>query len=107
LREFEELVPGSAQRIFDQFEEQSAHRRQIESTVISSGAFSQRLGTISASLIGLVGVVGGLWLTHEGKGLEGLSALFGTLAGLVGTFLYKRKRQDQERDQKQNPQNKN
>lgn len=107
LREFEEILPGSAERIFAQFETQSSHRRSLELLKLTSDAFSQRLGTVSASLIGLLGVIGGLWLTHEGKGIEGLAALFGTLAGLVGTFLYQRKRQDQERDQKQNPQNKN
>jgi uncharacterized membrane protein len=103
LRSFEEVVPGSAQRIFTQFEEQSAHRRSMEASVISSGAFSQRLGTISASLIGLAGVTGGLWLTHEGKSLEGLSSLFGTLATLVGTYFYKRKEQDKEREDKRDP----
>lgn len=104
LRNFEEIVPGSAQRIFIQFEEQSAHRRAMESKVIYSGAFSQRWGTVSASLIGLVGVGGGIWLAHEGMSLVGLTALCGTLASLVSNFLYTRKRQDQERDNKQNPQ---
>lgn len=103
LRGFEEVLPGSAKRIFTQFEEQPAHRRSMEAKVISSGAFSQRMGTISASLIGLAGVVGGLWLTHEGKGVAGLSSLFGTLAGLVGAYLYKRKQQDREREDKRDP----
>ena len=104
LRSFEEIVPGAAQRIFVQFEEQSTHRRTMEADVISSGAFSQRIGSISASLIGLIGVGGGLWLAHEVKSLVGLTALFGTLTGLITTYLYKRKRQDQERDNKQKPQ---
>lgn len=103
LRGFEEIVPGSATRIFMQFEEQSAHRRSMEAAVITSGAFSQRMGTVSASLIGLAGVAGGLWLTHEGKSVEGLSSLFGTLAALVGTYFYKRKQQDHEREDKRVP----
>ena len=103
LRQFEEVVPGSADRIFSQFEAQSNHRRSMETTVISSGAFSQRLGTISALLIGLLGVGGGLWLAHEGKSLEGLSTSFTTLAALVGTYLYHRRKQDKERANKQNP----
>lgn len=103
LRDFEEILPGSAKRIFTQFEEQSAHRRSMEAEVITSGAFSQRMGTISASLIGLAGVTGGLWLTHEGKSVAGLSSLFGTLATLVGTYFYKRKQQDREREDKRDP----
>jgi uncharacterized membrane protein len=104
LRSFEEIVPGSAQRIFVQFEAQSSHRREMEGKVISSGAFSQRVGSVSAALIGVLGVAGGLWLTHEGKSVQGLTALLSTLGVLVSTYLYKRKRQDQERDSKQNPQ---
>ena len=103
LRGFEEIVPGSANRLFTQFEEQSAHRRTMESQVIGSGAFSQRIGTVSASLIGLAGVTGGLWLTHEGKGVQGLTSLFGTLAALVGTYLYKQKQQEREREEKRPP----
>ena len=103
LRQFEEVIPGSAERIFTQFEAQSAHRRSMESTVISSGAFSQRFGTISGTLIGLVGVGGGVWLAHDGKSLEGLSTSFTTLAVLVGTYLYKRRSQDRERLEKDKP----
>ena len=100
LRGFEEVVPGSAERIVKQFEQQSSHRRSMEATVISSGAFSQRLGTASALLIGLVGVAGGLWLTHEGRSVVGLTSFLGTLAGLIGTYLYQRKQQDREREEK-------
>lgn len=103
LRQFEEIVPGSAERIFAQFEAQSAHRRSMESTVISSGAFSQRFGTVSGTLIGLIGVGGGIWLAHDGKSLEGLSTSFTTLAVLVGTYLYKRRKQDKERFEKDKP----
>ncbi len=103
LRGFEEVVPGSAQRIVIQFEQQSEHRRSMESTVIRSNTFSQRVGTVSASLIGLAGVSGGLWLTHEGKGVEGLSSMFGTLAALVGAYFYNRRQQDRERDEKRDP----
>jgi uncharacterized membrane protein len=72
LRRYNEIIPGSAERIFSQFELQSAHRRTLEMKVISSNAFSQRFGSISALLIGLVSVCGGLFLVHEGKSLEGL-----------------------------------
>ncbi len=104
LREFEQIVPGSAQLIFVQFEQQSLHRRNMEAQVISSGAFSQRVGSISASVIGLLGVGGGLWLAHEGKSVSGLTSLIGTLAGLVGTFLYQKVRQERERANKQRSQ---
>jgi uncharacterized membrane protein len=100
LRSFEEIIPGAAQRIFTQFEEQSSHRREMEARVISSGAFSQRLGTVSASFAGLIGVSGGIWLAHEGKSVVGLATLFTTLASLVGVYLYQKPKQKQELDEK-------
>lgn len=103
LRQFEEVLPGSAERIFNQFEAQSAHRRSLEATVVDSGAFSQKLGTVSGLLIGILGVGGGLWLAHDGKSLEGLSTSFTTLAVLVGTYLFKRRKQDSERAVKDKP----
>ena len=103
LKRFEEILPGSAERIFSQFEEQSAHRRFLEAKVISAGVISQHVGSVSGLIIGLLGVGGGIWLTHEGKSSEGLTALLATLAGLVGTFLYKRNQQDSERSKKRNP----
>lgn len=103
LRRFEEILPGSAERIFSQFEAQSAHRRSLEAKAVASGVFSQHFGSVSGLLIGLLGVGGGIWLTHDGKSLEGLIALFGTLGGLVSTYLYKRNQQNAERAEKQSP----
>jgi uncharacterized membrane protein len=102
LRGFEEIIPGSAERILAQFEQQSAHRRDVEARVIRSGAFSQQVGSISASLIGLIGVGGGVWLTYCGKSIAGLTSLIGTLAALVRVYLYKRTQQDEERAKKRN-----
>ena len=107
LRQFDDVLPGSAERIFSQFEAQSAHRRSLEATVIASGAFSQKLGTVSGLLIGVMGVGGGLWLAHDGKSLEGLSTSFTTLAVLVGTYLYQRRKQDTERADKNKPRSTN
>jgi len=101
LRKFEEILPGSAERIFNQFEEQSSHRRGLEAKVVKAGIISQHFGSVSGLLIGLLGVGGGIWLTQEGKSIAGLTALIGTLAGLASTYLYKRKQQDDERSKKQ------
>ena len=87
LRQYEDVVPGSAALIIKQFEEQSRHRRSMEAKVISSGTFSQRIGTVTAAVIGIGGVAGGLWLAQDGKGVDGLATLFGTLASLIAVFL--------------------
>jgi len=97
LERYERAVPGSAGRIFKQFEEQSAHRRAIESRVISSNTFCQVLGSVSALLVGLLAIGGGLYLVHEGKSVVGLVALLGTMASLAGVYVYGKRDQNAER----------
>lgn len=92
LRQFEQLYPGAAKQIFEDFELESAHRRMIDSRLVRAETFGQILGSLSAALIGLVGVAGGLWLASQGLSLDGLAAIFGTLASLVGIYLHQNRR---------------
>jgi len=100
LRHLEEVLPGSADRIFIQFEKQAEHRRQAESIVISSNAFSQRLGAVSASIIGIGGTGGAIWLLAHGQSLTGFGTLLVALGGIIGTFLYQSGSQEAERASK-------
>ncbi len=97
LKRFDEILPGSAQKIFNQFEMQAAHRRQMEAAVIASGTFSQRVGSISGFVLGIMGVGGGVWLTHEGRNLGGFSTVLVTLASLVSIYVSQRRKQSAER----------
>jgi hypothetical protein len=92
LERFEQIHPGAAGMIFEDFLLQSNHRRKIESSVVRAIVISDIAGTFAASLIGLPGVGGGLWLAHEGRPLGGLSSIFGTLATLLGVFLYQNRK---------------
>ncbi|MEO7029824.1 MAG: DUF2335 domain-containing protein [Acidobacteriaceae bacterium] len=97
LREFEQILPGVAERIFIQFEAQAEHRRRSETKVIDSNTLSQKLGAISAPVIGLSGVVGGMILVGRGFNITGLGTVFAALGSIVATFLYQRHAQDRER----------
>ncbi|MGB8261570.1 MAG: DUF2335 domain-containing protein [Terracidiphilus sp.] len=88
LEQFGRIVPNGAERIFAQFESQAEHRQGLESRVIRSNTLNQTIGVVSASLIGLIGVCGGLLLAYLGKDLAGLATTFGTLGSLVGVFIY-------------------
>jgi uncharacterized membrane protein len=103
LRKFEDVLPGSAERIFSQFEQQSAHRRAQENKVISAGVASQQMGSISGLLLGLTGIGGGIWLTHDDHSVGGLTSLIATITALVATFLYKKDQQGKELARKQEP----
>jgi uncharacterized membrane protein len=66
LEHFEKIIPGGADRIFAQFEAQTAHRQGLEAKVIGSNTFVQIFGAVSAFLLGLLAIGGGLFLVHEG-----------------------------------------
>lgn len=100
LEAYDKIVPHGAERIFTQFEIQSSHRQKIELRVITSNAFVQVFGAISALLLGGLAIGGGLYLVHEGKSLEGFGAFFVGLASLVGVYIYGKKTQMKERDNK-------
>ena len=100
LEQYDHVVPGGAERIFKQFEVQAEHRQKIELAVIRSNTFAQRLGSVSAAAIGFMGVGGGLFLVHEGRGLEGFAAFVTALGSLVGVYVYGRRAQADERARK-------
>lgn len=96
LRQFDEVYPGAAKQILGDFVEESAHRRSMERKIVGTESFKEVFGAIFAGLIGMTGVGGGVWLTHEGRSTGGLSAIFATLASLVGVYLYQTRKATQD-----------
>lgn len=101
LEHYDRIVPGGAERIFAQFESQALHRQRIESRVIRSNSFVQIFGAISALILGLAAIGGGLFLVYAGKSIEGFGAFFSGLASLVGVYIYGKVSQSGERKAKQ------
>ncbi len=91
LAQYEQIVPGGAERIFKRFESQSENRQKLESSVVHADNFVQILGAITASIIGIVGVAGGLFLVYAGHNLEGFSAFLLALSTLSAAFVYGQK----------------
>ncbi len=96
LQRFDEVYPGAARQILEDFVQESAHRRSMERKIVGSESFKEVFGAVAAGLIGLTGVGGGLWLAHEGRATGGLSTIFATLASLVGVFLFQARKTDPE-----------
>jgi len=81
-------------------ERQSAHRQSLEAKRIDAANVSERLGQISALILALTAIVGGIYLISIGKSTSGLVSILGTLASLAGVFIYGRRKQAEERKQK-------
>lgn len=90
LRKYEDIVPGAADRILKMAEEQSRHRRKMESEMLVASIRAERVGQILGFLIFLVALVAGIVLMILGKDAIGLITSLGSLAAIIGLFIYSR-----------------
>ena len=102
LEKYNQALPGLAERIITMAEKQATHRQQIEKTVIESNAFTQKVAPFLGFIITMTAVGGGTELILKGKDVYGLAAIVTALASLVGVFIYGKKKQRKELDEKAN-----
>lgn len=101
LAQYEEILPGAAERILKMAEEQSIHRRALESKVINSGVADSKKGLWFGFFIGLSGFLVVGYCAHLGfQILAGIIAAL-DLGSLVGVFVYGSRQRKAERVEKE------
>lgn len=100
LRQFEMVSPGAAERIIKMAEEQSKHRRELEKTVIVSDVARSKWGQILGFVIAMSGLAFSATIAIYGSAIAGTIIGAGTLASLVGVFMYGTNSRKQEREEK-------
>ncbi|MEK7565052.1 MAG: DUF2335 domain-containing protein [Patescibacteria group bacterium] len=100
LRQFDEVVPGAAERIIKMAEDQSTHRRELEKKVIDSDITRSKWGQILGFIIAISGLVVSAIVAVYGSALAGGIIGVGTLASLVGVFMYGSRTRSRERGEK-------
>ena len=88
LAEYENIVPGAAERILTMAENQGKHRRNLEVKVIDKDSDRASKGQIFAFIIAMTIIIGGFLLIWHGKSLEGMTSIIGAIATLAGVFIY-------------------
>ena len=81
-------------------EEQSRHRQHLEKRTIEANIQAQKRGQVFGFLVGAAGVLGGFYLVSIGKDGYGIAAVLGSIASLVGVYIYGKERTERERAQK-------
>jgi uncharacterized membrane protein len=100
LRQFNEIVPGLANRIVTQFEEQGRHRRKLENRVVWHNIFAATTGQVMAFIV-LAGIgAGGLLLAYYDKRLEGVAAVIAAIGGAAWVLREARGQRQQNLDEK-------
>jgi uncharacterized membrane protein len=88
LARYEQLSPGCANKIIDQFVEQGRHRMLLEKTVVTGDTLRSYLGVAAAFVIAIGGIGLAYYLVSQGKGWEGTAVVFIDLSTLAGVFVY-------------------
>ena len=81
-------------------EKQSAHRESLEADVIHAGVAKETRGSWFAFIITLVIVGIGFVLIEQGRDVQGLVAIVGSVTVLAGVFVYSKHEQKKERAEK-------
>ena len=85
LNQYNEVIPGGADRIVKLTENQAAHRQSLESRA-----------QVFTFILALVALVGGIVLIAVGDNAEGLVPLVASIGGLGGLFIYREIRSRRE-----------
>jgi uncharacterized membrane protein len=88
LAEYEETLPGLADRLVLIAENESEHRRALQRRAIRLS----ELGLGAGFTIAMTALIGGIFLVHEGSQVEGMSSIILAIASLVLVFLTRGKR---------------
>ena len=100
LREYNAIVPDSADRIIKMAEKQEDHRISIESKVVDSNIRNEKLGVLSGFIIGLSGLVCATLCALYGH--DWVAAVIGgsTLVSLVSVFVIGKSKRDKDLSKK-------
>lgn len=100
IKEWEETLPGCADRILSMTENQSSHRQKLEEKAVFSGIKAAQYGQRFAFIIAMTVIIGAMGLIFVGREISGFTTLMITLATLVGLFIYGRKSGQNEMKEK-------
>lgn len=96
LLDYERACPGAAERILAMAEKQAEHRRAMETRNQVQGGRREQLGMALGFVVAMTAILGGIYLIANGAQVEGLTSIVTALAGLVGVFVYARRKKARE-----------
>lgn len=101
LKEFDDSIPNGADRIMKMTEQQSTHRMDLETKVVTANNRDSLLGVIFAGIVGIIIVIGSMFLIYNDKNIQGLGILLTSAAVYIGVFLKSKSRDDKNLEEKE------
>jgi Predicted membrane protein len=88
LAQYNDVIPGGAERVIAMAERNQQHRHAMESMVVRGGLSAQRNGQWFGLIVALVGMAGSIWLISQGQTWGGAAIGTVDVVGLVSLFIY-------------------
>ncbi|WP_281700108.1 DUF2335 domain-containing protein [Cetobacterium somerae] len=88
LVKYEEIIPGSAERILSMAEKEQQHRHQLENEVIKKEIAQKGRGLNFGFTLALLIIVVGAYLLIIDKSLQGFSLILGSIAMIIAPFFF-------------------
>lgn len=88
LKEFDNVIPGAAERILKMAERQADHRQFLEKTVVSGDSKRAFCGLFVGAFVALCVLGGAVFLIHDGHDAAGATIAGLDVASLVSVFVY-------------------
>ena len=88
LVKYEEIIPGSAERILSMAEKEQKHRHQLENEVIKKEIAQKGRGLNFGFTLALLIIVVGAYLLIIDKSLQGFSLILGSIAMIIAPFFF-------------------
>jgi uncharacterized membrane protein len=90
FRELNEIIPDGADRAFSNWEKQTAHRIDMESTVIKHNVVKEYIGQFMAFGVVLAGLALAAYAMSEGYALGAVVLVFIAIGSVAGAFIVSR-----------------
>ncbi|MDN5077627.1 DUF2335 domain-containing protein [Aliarcobacter butzleri] len=94
FKKYNQIVPGSANRLLKMAEDDLAHAHSMQRKQLNIELFAVVAGLIVGATIALVALIGSGYLIMQGHDIAGAILGGGSLASLVGVFIYGRNLQN-------------
>lgn len=100
MRELEDILPGMADRLMNQWESQTQHRIELELIAVKGGTARSIGGLICGTIVALAGMGVAYAMAQSGQAILGGILAAGDLAAIVASLVYGVETQRKERKEK-------